>query len=64
MKVAVRHNGRFIQGALCLVDASINGAGVILETAVTPTIKLDLNRGFVEVNIWGILEPLEDSRED
>ena len=64
MKVAVRHNGRFIQGALCLVDASQNGVGVILETEMTPTIKLDLNRGFVEVNIWGILEPLKDSKEN
>lgn len=64
MKVTVRHNGQFIQGALCLVDASRNGASVILETAVTPTMKLDLDRGFVEVNLFGMLEPLEDNRED
>ena len=64
MKVAVRHNGQFIQGVLCLVDASRNGASVILETAVTPTMKLDLDRGFVEVNLWGMLETLEDSKEE
>ncbi|MCM1101157.1 MAG: hypothetical protein NC398_07205 [Acetatifactor muris] len=62
MNAVIKHNGRIIQEGLCLVDTSKGSTGVILETAETPSRKIDIQkgRGFVEVNIWGILEPLED----
>ena len=36
----------------------------ILETETSPAMKLDLNRGFIEVNLFGMLEPLEDNKEN
>ena len=62
MKAIIRHNGRFIQEGLCLVDTSKDGECVILETDVTPAMKLDIKngKGFVEVHIWGVLENMED----
>ena len=60
MKAVVRHNGQIVPEAMCLVDTSPNGLCVILETKRTPSKRLDMDRGFVEVHIWGILENMED----
>lgn len=64
MKATIKHNGKFIQGGLCLVDTSENGVCAILETETSPAMKLDLNRGFIEVNLFGMLEPLEDNKNN
>lgn len=58
MRAVIKHNGRIIPEALCIVDTSNNT--VILETMETPSMKLDLDRGFVEVSLFGVLEEKED----
>lgn len=62
MKPVIKHNGVRLTEALCIVDTSNNT--VTLETMFDPSIKLDLDRVYVEVNIFGELEPLEDDEED
>lgn len=62
MRAIVKHNGVELPEALCIVDTSNNT--VTLETMFDPSIKLDLDRVYVEVNIFGELEPLGDDGED
>ena len=64
MKAVIKHNGRVIPEALCIVDTSNNT--VILETMVSPSMKIDLNRekGFVEVNLFAVFDEIDNYKED
>lgn len=62
MRAIVKHNGVELPEALCLVNTASNI--VTLETMLEPSISLDLDKVYVEVNLFGDLEPLEDNEED
>ena len=58
MKAVVKHNGVELPEALCLVNTASNI--VTLEIMLEPNISLDLDKVYVEVNLFGDLEELED----
>ena len=58
MKAVVKHNGVELPESLCLVNTASNI--VTLETMLEPNISLDLDKVYVEVNLFGDLEELED----
>ena len=61
MRAVVKHNGMELPEALCLVNTA--GNIVTLETMFEPNIKLDLDRVYVEVNLFGDLEALDDTED-
>lgn len=62
MKAIIKINGVELPEALCLVNTASNI--VTLETMPEPNIKLDLDKVYVEVNLFGDLEPLKDDEEN
>ena len=61
MRAIVKHNGIELPEALCLVNTASNL--VSLETMLEPSMNLDLDKVYVEVNLFGELEPLEDDED-
>ena len=61
MRAVVKHNGNPLLDALCLVNTASNR--VSLETMLEPGMNLDLDKVYVEVNLFGDLEPLEDDED-
>lgn len=61
MRAIVKHNGIELPEALCLVNTASNL--VSLETMLEPSMNLDLDKVYVEVNLFGDLEPLEDDED-
>ena len=61
MKAVIKHNGQVIPDAMC----SVNTAGniVVLNRMYEPSMELNLDRVYVEVNLFGELEALEDDEE-
>lgn len=57
VKAVIKHNGTEIPEALCLVNTASNI--VTLERMNEPNIILDLNKVYVEVNLFGALEIAE-----
>lgn len=62
MRAVIKNNGMEIPEALCIVDTANNS--VSLTTMTEPCMELDLQRVYVEVNIFGELVMLEENRED
>lgn len=62
MRAVIKHNGMELPEALCLVNTA--GNIVTLETMLEPNMKLDLDKVYVEVSLFGDLEPLENDEED
>lgn len=61
MKALIKHNGVIVPEALCLVNTASNI--VTLETMFEPNISLDLDKVYVEVNLFGDLEAIEDNED-
>lgn len=62
MKAIIKHNGVIVPEALCIVDTSNNT--VRLGTMFTANEKLNLEKVYVEVNLFGELEALEEDEEE
>ena len=61
MRAIVKHNGKPLLEALCHINTASNI--VTLQTMLEPGMNLDLDKVYVEVNLFGDLEPLEDDEE-
>ncbi len=61
MRAIIKHNGVELPEALCLVNTASNI--VTLETMLETNRKLDLTKIYAEVNLFGLLEPLEDEED-
>ena len=59
MRAIVKHNGKL--EALCHINTASNI--VTLQTMLEPSMNLDLDKVYVEVNLFGDLEPLEDEED-
>jgi hypothetical protein len=58
MRAIVKHNGKPLSEVLCHINTASNI--VTLQTMLEPSMNLDLDKVYVEVNFFGDLEPLED----
>ena len=61
MGAIIKHNGQELIDALCSVNTANNI--IVLDTMWGPDMKLDPRKVYVEVNIFGDLEPMEDEEE-
>ena len=61
MRAVVKHNGSPLLDALCHINTASNI--VTLQTMLEPGMNLDLDKVYVEVNLFGDLEPLEVDEE-
>jgi len=57
----LKHNGKPLLEALCHINTASNI--VTLQTMLEPSMNLDLDKVYVEVNLFGDLEPLEDEED-
>lgn len=62
MRAVIKHNGVELTEALCMVNTA--GNIVTLETMCEASMKVNLDKVYVEVNMFGDLEALEDDTED
>ena len=58
MRAVVKHNGTQLPEVLCHINTASNI--VTLQTMLEPIMNLDPGKVYVEVNLFGDLEPLED----
>lgn len=62
MRAVIKHNGKELPEASCTVNTASNM--VTLRTMCAPDIILNPDRVYVEVNLFGELELLDDELED
>ncbi len=61
MRAVIKHNGVELPESLCLVNTASNI--VTLTTMYDPSMKLNLDKVYAEVNLFGELEALDEDGE-
>ena len=61
MKAVIKHNGIEIPNSMCLVNTADNIA--TLDVTFGPSMKLDMDRVYVEVNVFGELVALDEDED-